>query len=58
MKYGFLTPDDGGVEVFCHFRRFADDSRDHLNIGERVTFDVGTDERNGKSEARNVRVII
>jgi cold shock protein len=49
--YGFVTPDDGGKDVFCHASVVQRSSRDRLREGDRITFEIGLDPRSGK---RNV----
>jgi cold shock CspA family protein len=55
--FRFITPNSGDPDVFCHFRHLADDRQDYLDIGTRVSFQIGTAERRGKPEACNVKVI-
>ena len=51
-KFGFLTPDLGGVDVFFHLDAFqGDEPRE----GARVSYDTMTDARSGKTRAVNVR---
>ncbi len=38
--YGFITPDDGGKDVFFHAQSVADHLFDQLEEGEKVTFEV------------------
>jgi CspA family cold shock protein len=54
--YGFIRPDDiRAADVFVHANHLA--GRDFLKAGERVSFEVVTDERRGKLRADRVRVI-
>jgi CspA family cold shock protein len=53
--YGFITPDDGGKDLFVHFSAIAHEGFKTLDNGARVDFDV-RDGRNGQ-EACNVRVV-
>jgi CspA family cold shock protein len=53
--YGFIRPDDGGGDVFVHARNIA--NADKLNQGQRVSFEIVTDDRRGKPRADRVRVI-
>ncbi|MFC6440987.1 cold-shock protein [Bowmanella sp. JS7-9] len=38
--YGFITPADGGKDVFVHFRAIAGDGFKTLAEGQKVSFDV------------------
>jgi CspA family cold shock protein len=53
--YGFLVRDDGGGDIFFHISNVMDDC-DTLPEGARVSFDVETNERNGKPQAVRVRL--
>jgi cold shock protein len=53
--YGFIRPAGGGGDVFVHARNIA--NADKLNQGQRVSFEVVTDDRRGKPRADKVRVI-
>jgi cold shock protein len=53
--FGFIRPDDGGGDVFVHARDIA--NADKLNQGQRVSFEIVTDEKRGKLRADRVRVI-
>jgi len=37
--YGFITPDDGGKDLFVHFSSIAGDGYRSLDDGARVTFE-------------------
>jgi CspA family cold shock protein len=51
--FGFITPDDGGADVFVHVSALQ--YGDGLKEGQSVSFDVGQDRKTGKSKAENVR---
>ena len=53
--YGFITPDDGGKDLFVHFSATEDEGFKTLDNGARVAFDVRQG-RNGL-EACQVRVV-
>lgn len=38
--YGFITPDDGGKDVFVHFSAISGSGFRNLEEGQRVSFDV------------------
>jgi len=38
--YGFITPDDGGKDVFVHFSAITGSGYRNLEEGQRVSFDV------------------
>ena len=38
--YGFITPDDGGSDLFVHFSSIAGEGFRNLEEAQRVSFDV------------------
>ena len=53
--FGFLTQDEGGEDVFCHFSAIIMDGFKSLSEGQRVEFDVT---RGPKGlQAQNVRPV-
>ena len=50
--FGFITPTQGGPEVFAHISAFPKDGQ-RPRVGERVTFEVGTG-KDGKPQARSI----
>lgn len=55
--FGFIT--QHGVQselgdIFVHFTGISQPGRKSLNIGEKVTFDLGSDAKSGKPRAENV----
>mmetsp|Transcript_24172 Transcript_24172/g.39407 ORF Transcript_24172/g.39407 Transcript_24172/m.39407 type:complete len:314 (+) Transcript_24172:30-971(+) len=48
--FGFITPDDGGKDIFAHTQQFAGDG-DSLRGGERVIFESEWDEAKQKNRA-------
>lgn len=53
--FGFITPDDGGQDVFVHISAVG--YGEALKDGQKVRFEVGQDRKTGKSKAENVSVI-
>lgn len=50
--FGFITPTQGGPEIFAHVSAFPRDGQ-RPRIGERLTFEIGTG-NDGKQQARNI----
>jgi CspA family cold shock protein len=50
--YGFIKPDDGGVDVFFHVSALREG--DEVTQGKAVSFEMGTDEKSGKAKAVSV----
>lgn len=53
--FGFITPDDGGVDVFVHVSALSRGGS--LSQGDKVDYDIGQDRKTGKSKAENVSVV-
>ena len=51
--YGFITPDDGGKDVFAHFSEIKGNGFKSLKENQRVTFDVSTGPKG--PQATNIR---
>merc|ERR1712127_703623 len=46
--FGFITPDDGGEDVFVHRKCNGEDRSAYLSEGDAVTYEVEWNDRNGK----------
>ena len=54
--FGFIAPDDGGNDVFVHISAVERAGLSGLAEGQKVSFDIKTDPKRGKSSAENLRV--
>ena len=55
--FGFIGPDDGGTDVFVHVTAVEQAGLTTLHEGQRVSFDVVTDEKRGKTNAQNLKAV-
>ncbi|MGI6576506.1 MAG: cold-shock protein [Eubacteriales bacterium] len=55
--YGFISNDDGGEDVFVHYSDIVSQGYKTLADGQKVTYNIETDTRNGKVRATNVTVV-
>jgi CspA family cold shock protein len=55
--YGFIQPVDGSKDVFVHISAVERAGMNGLNEGQRVSFDLITDRKNGKTSAGNLRTV-
>ncbi|WP_430784560.1 cold-shock protein [Actinoplanes sp. G11-F43] len=53
--FGFITPDEGGADVFAHFSAISASGFRSLDENQRVEFDVTQGQRG--LQAENIRVI-
>ena len=53
--YGFIQPDNGGKDVFVHATALERAGLRGLREGQKVTFELQTDQRNGKTSAVNLQ---
>jgi CspA family cold shock protein len=50
--YGFITPDDGGQDLFVHFSEIQGEGYKVLREGDKVIFEVGEGQKG--PQAKNV----
>ena len=53
--YGFVQPDDGSKDVFVHISAVEGAGLRTLKEGQKVSFEVVTDKRTGKTSAGNLK---
>jgi CspA family cold shock protein len=51
--FGFITPEDGGKDLFAHFSAIQEQGFKTLKEGQRVSFDVTTGAKG--QQASNIR---
>lgn len=52
--FGFIEPADGGKDVFVHISAVERSGLDGLKDGEKVSFEIETDQMRGKTSAVNL----
>ncbi len=53
--YGFITPEDGGKDLFVHFSGISGDGYKSLNEGQKVEYEATQGQKG--PQASNVRVV-
>jgi len=53
--FGFIQPDDGSKDVFVHATALERAGMRDLREGQKVSFEVATDQRSGKAAATNLQ---
>ena len=55
--YGFIQPEGGGKDIFVHISAVERAGLRELREGQRVSFEVVTDRKTGKSAAENLKTM-
>ena len=55
--FGFIVQDGGGPDVFVHISAVERAGMSNLNEGQKLSFDVEADRKNGKSAAANLQAL-
>jgi CspA family cold shock protein len=53
--FGFIQPEDGSKDVFVHISAVERAGLRTLNEGQKVSYDIVSDRKTGKSSADNLR---
>ncbi len=53
--FGFIQPDNGGTDVFVHISAVERAGMRTIVEGQKLSFDVVKDARNGKTAAENLQ---
>lgn len=53
--YGFITPDEGGSDIFVHISAVERSGLRGLNEGQKISYDLEPDRKTGKSAAVNLK---
>ena len=54
--FGFIQPDDGGKDIFVHVSAVEQAGLKGLNDGQKISFELVTDQRTGRTSAGNLVV--
>ena len=55
--FGFIQPDDGSKDAFVHISAVERAGLNHLVEGQKIEFDLVSDQRSGKLSAANLRTV-
>jgi CspA family cold shock protein len=55
--FGFIQPDNGGKDAFVHISAVERAGLNHLVEGQKVEFDLVSDQRSGKQSAENLKTV-
>lgn len=53
--YGFISPENGGDDVFVHISAVEQAGLSNLNEGQSISYEVQVDQQRGKSSAVNLQ---
>ena len=55
--FGFIEPEDGSKDAFVHISAVERAGLGSLSEGQKVSYELVTDQKNGKLAAENLKVV-
>jgi CspA family cold shock protein len=55
--FGFIQPDDGSTDVFVHISAVERAGMHNLNEGQKLSYELAQNPKNGKSSAENLQAL-
>jgi len=55
--FGFIEPEDGSKDAFVHISAVERSGLDSLSEGQKVSFDLVSDQKSGKMSADNLKMV-
>ncbi|SHJ94875.1 cold-shock protein [Aureimonas altamirensis] len=55
--FGFITPDNGGSDIFVHISAVQDSGLNSLSDGQKVSYDTEADKRGKGDKAVNLKAL-
>ena len=55
--FGFIAPDEGGKDAFVHISAVERSGLGDLREGQKVSFELVSDPKNGKMSADNLKLL-
>jgi Cold shock proteins len=55
--FGFITPDNGGSDVFIHVSALQSSGLSHLTEGQKISYDTEPDKRGKGPKAVNIQLL-
>ena len=56
--FGFIQPDNGGTDVFVHISAVERAGMQTLADGQKISYELATDRRSGKSSADHLKAAV
>jgi len=55
--FGFIAPDDGGKDAFVHISAMERAGISELREGQKVRFELASDQKSGKMSAESLAIV-